>query len=75
MYYFTVEYLRGSNGSYYYERDKTKYLAGGNPSPAIIASQHYNWGWANEGTTKNGWFYSPEIFPDDLQQLIIIPSY
>jgi hypothetical protein bfra3_23100 len=75
VYYFTVEYLRGSNGSYYYERDKTKYLAGGNPSPAIIASQHYNWGWANEGTTKNGWFYSPEIFPDDLQQLIIIPSY
>lgn len=47
-----MEYLRGSNGSYYYERDKTKYLAGGNPSPAIIASQHYNWGWANEGTTK-----------------------
>lgn len=75
MYYFTVEYLRGNSGSYYYERDNTKYSAGGNPSPAIISLQHYNWGWGKSGNTKNGWFYFPDMFPNDLKQLVIIPSY
>lgn len=73
MYYFTVEYLRGSSGSYYYQRDATRYV-GGDSNPAVVATKHYNWGWADDGPALNGWYYSPELFPDDLKQLIITPS-
>lgn len=67
QYYFVVEYLRGSSGNYYYERDNTTYSAD-DGNPAVTCQTHYNWGW---GGVNNGYYASPPTYKYDIQQLIL----
>lgn len=67
QYYYVVEYLRGSSGSYYYERDNTTYSAD-DGNPAVTYQVHYNWGW---GGDNDGYYVSPPTYKNDVQQLIL----
>ena len=67
QYYFVVEYLRGSSGNYYYERDNITYSAD-DGNPAVTCQTHYNWGW---GGVNNGYYASPPTYKNDIQQLIL----
>lgn len=56
QYYYIVEYLRGSAGNYYYERDNTTYSAD-DGNVVVPTLTHYNWGW---GGAEDGFYQEPK---------------
>lgn len=64
QYYYIVEYLRGSAGNYYYERDNTTYSAD-DGNLVVPTLTHYNWGW---GGAEDGFYQEPK-YKKNVKQL------
>ncbi len=50
-----MEYLRGSAGNYYYERDNTTYSAD-DGNLVVPTLTHYNWGWGGAEDAGNYYY-------------------